>query len=435
VVLYPALTASELLGSILDDLHVEAEGDSLKSRVDALHRFLLEARAAGRNVVLLIDESQDLSAEVLEQVRLISNLETDTEKLIQIVLMGQSELRDVLARHELRQLAQRVTARYHLAPLDLAETNAYVRHRLTVAGGEGKVGFTADALRDVHRLTGGVPRLINLVCDRVLLAGYVRNVRSISAEMVRQAAAEVTDERPGRSFEWHHGLIATALTVGLAVVAFGLAPRLARAPGGDSTAPDRAEAAPAVTVRAPPRSERLETLLRTLPRDDSFRAAVRSVESAWGGSGLEGTTLRTHLSQLRRLGLPAVLEMFHPSRRDTCFLALLGLEDEAATVAIGDDGALEVPVSQVDALWTREAILPWPEAREIPSDPAGRGAWIRDTLRDLGYDAGDRAATVSQFQQDAGLVTDGVAGPRTCLALFALSRTEGPRLTGTGGTR
>ena len=119
VVLYPALTADELLRTILDDLHVKPEGASKKSLVDALHRFLLESRAANRNVVLLIDEAQDLSAEVLEQIRLISNLETDTEKLIQIVLMGQSELRDLLARHELRQLAQRVTARYHLSPLSL----------------------------------------------------------------------------------------------------------------------------------------------------------------------------------------------------------------------------------------------------------------------------------------------------------------------------
>jgi general secretion pathway protein A len=430
VVLYPALTASELLGSILDDLHIESEGDSLKSRVDALHRFLLEARAAGRNVVLLIDESQDLSSEVLEQVRLISNLETDTEKLIQIVLMGQSELRDLLARHELRQLAQRVTARYHLSPLDLAETAEYVRHRITVAGGEGKVGFTSEALREVQRLSGGVPRLVNLICDRALLAGYVKNVRSISAGMVKEAGAEVTDTRPGWGFEWHHGLIATALTVGLAVVAFGLAPRLARAPGEDTTAPDRVEAAPAVPT--PPRSERLETLLRTLPRDDSFRAALRSVESTWGGPGLERTTLRTHLPQLRRLGLPAVLEMFHPSRRDTCFLALLGLDNETATVAMGEDGPTEVPASQVDALWTREAVVPWPEARELPADPAGRAAWTRNTLRGLGYAADDPGAAVARFQQDAGLVPDGVAGPRTRLALFALSTAEGPRLDASG---
>ena len=202
VVLYPALSAAELLHGILDDLHVLAQGDTLKALVDALHRFLLESRAAGRDVVLLIDEAQDLSPEVLEQVRLLSNLETDTEKLIQIVLMGQSELRDLLARHELRQLAQRVTARYHLAPLGLEETAAYVRHRLSVAGGEGKAGFTSDALRRVHGLSGGVPRLVNLVCDRALLAGYVKGTRTITAGMVAEAGAEVEVAQPSPVGRW-----------------------------------------------------------------------------------------------------------------------------------------------------------------------------------------------------------------------------------------
>ena len=435
VVLYPALTASELLGSILDDLHVTSEGDSLKSRVDSLHHFLLEARAAGRNVVLLIDESQDLSAEVLEQVRLISNLETDTEKLIQIVLMGQSELRDVLARHELRQLAQRVTARYHLSPLNPTETEAYVRHRIRVAGGEGKVGFTSDALREVHRLSGGVPRLVNLICDRALLAGFVRSVRSISAPVVQEAAAEVTDERRGWSFEWHHGLIATALTVALAVAAFALAPRLARAPGADPPASELVEAPPPPVPEptpAPRHSERFDALLRGLPREGSFRAALRAVESAWGGSGLARTTLRTHLSQLRRLDRPAVLEMFHPARRDTCFVALLGLEEGTATVGIGDEDPMEVPVSQVDALWTRQAVVAWPEAGELPTDPARRAVWVRERLGALGYDGDDPSAEVERFQQDAGLVADGVAGPRTRLVLHALTTSEGPRLGGDG---
>jgi general secretion pathway protein A len=175
VVLYPALTANELLRSILQDLHVKASDGSLKELVDALHRFLLEARAAGREVILLIDEAQDLSSELLEQIRLISNLETDTDKLIQIVLMGQTELGDLLARHELRQLAQRVTARYHLTPLSRTETTEYVRYRLAVAGGEGKVSFTSGALASVHNLAYGVPRLINLICDRALLAGWARS--------------------------------------------------------------------------------------------------------------------------------------------------------------------------------------------------------------------------------------------------------------------
>jgi general secretion pathway protein A len=350
--------------------------------------------------------------------------------------MGQSELRDVLARHELRQLAQRVTARYHLSPLNLSETEEYIRHRIRVAGGEGKVGFTSGALQEVHRRSGGVPRLINLICDRALLAGYVRSVRSISAEMVRQAGAEVTDERPAKGFQWHHGLIATALTVGLALAAFGLAPRLARAPETDPAASDLA-ATPTLASTpepAPPRSGRLDALLRSLPREGSFRAAVRSVESTWGESGLARTTLRTHLSQLRRLGLPVVLEMFHPSRRDTCFLALLSLDAQTATVGIGDKDPMEVPVAQVDALWTREAVVPWPEARDLPADPAGRAAWIGERLGRLGYGGDDPSAAVEQFQNNAGLVTDGVAGPRTRLVLYALTTGDGPRLSAAGDT-
>src|SRR5262249_45609807 len=178
--------------------HVPTESTSRKELVDALHAYLLDARARGRNVILLIDEAQALAAEVLEQVRLISNLETDTEKLIQIVLLGQSELRELLARRDLRQLAQRVTARYHLDGLSRAETEEYIRHRLSVAGGEGKLRFTLAALNRVHEASGGIPRLINLVCDRALLAGYVAATRTITAEMVRQAAEEVRGEEKRR---------------------------------------------------------------------------------------------------------------------------------------------------------------------------------------------------------------------------------------------
>jgi general secretion pathway protein A len=198
VVLYPALTSAELLRTILDDLHVRPAGGSLKELVDALHGFLLRARHDGRTVVLLIDEAQDLSPEVLEQIRLLSNLETDTEKLIQIVLMGQSELAEMLGRRELRQLAQRVTARYHLTPLSLSEVEAYVRHRLSVAGGSGKLAFTPAAIAVVHRFSRGIPRLVNLVCDRALLAGYVHATRTIDRGLARAAARELRAGLPRR---------------------------------------------------------------------------------------------------------------------------------------------------------------------------------------------------------------------------------------------
>jgi general secretion pathway protein A len=436
-VLYPALTAEELLRTILDDLHVkpEAPPSSKKGLVDALHRFLLEARAASRNVVLLIDEAQDLSAEVLEQVRLISNLETDTEKLIQIVLMGQSELRDMLARHELRQLAQRVTARYHLAPLSVGETGEYVRHRVVVAGGEGKVGFTGEALAAVHRLSAGVPRLVNLICDRALLAGYVRGSRTITAGMVGQAAEEVAGDGPATAFRWRHGLIATGLTLVLAVLAFAVAPRLARAPEAPAVPAAPAVPTPAPPPHPPPRSARLDELLQTLPRSASFAAAQARVGRAWGGGALSRTALRTHLDQLRALDLPAVLEMFHPTRRDTCFVALLRLDERTAVVAAGDAPEVEAPVGQVDALWTRDAVLWWPESAEVREDAARREAWVRQALSALGHGGPDDEAALARFQQSAGLVPDGLLGPRTRMALYALAPGARPRLAPARGLR
>jgi general secretion pathway protein A len=420
VVLYPALTATELLRSILDDLHVTAEGDSLKGLVDALHRFLLESRAAGRSVVLLIDEAQDLSPDVLEQVRLISNLETDTEKLIQIVLMGQSELREILARHGLRQLAQRVTARYHLTPLDVTETEQYIRHRIAVAGGEGKVGFTSEALQGVYEASGGVPRLVNLVCDRSLLAGYVGGARTITAAMVRLAAREVAGQRKGLTLRWHHGVVATGLTLALALFAFTFSPRLAHAPVAPP-APSAALPAPAF----PSRSAELDSLLRTVPRDKSFSTAAARVQATWGERPLARTSLRTHLGQLRAFDLPAVLEMFHPARRDTCFLALVRLGEDRAVVSVGGAPELTVPVSQIEGLWTRDAVLLWPESKQ-PS-------WARDTLASLGYDDPEFKGALTRFQERAELVPDGLLGSRTRMALFALAPGERPRLSAAGG--
>src|SRR5690606_11996300 len=162
----------------------------VKDQIDILNRHLLRAHAQGRRVVLIIDEAQNLSREVLEQVRLLSNLETETQKLLQIILIGQPELRDMLARNDLRQLAQRITGRYHLDPLSREETAAYVKHRLRIAGATREV-FTRGALAELHRASGGVPRLINIIGDRALLGGFTEDRHVQDAAMVRKAAAEV----------------------------------------------------------------------------------------------------------------------------------------------------------------------------------------------------------------------------------------------------
>jgi general secretion pathway protein A len=428
VVLYPALSAAELLRSILDDLHVAAAGSSLKDLVDALHHYLLEARAQGREVVLLIDEAQDLSPEVLEQIRLISNLETDTEKLIQIVLMGQTELGELLARRELRQIAQRVSARYHLGPLDRAETEQYVRHRLRVAEGEGKVAFTAGALGTVHRLSGGVPRLINLICDRSLLAGYVRGTRSIEASLVKQAAREVAGRPDRRVPAWSYAALAVALIALAVAVLLGL-PAPAPAP---TAAKPEAAAAP----QAAPAAEALESLLLALPREASLQASVDAVQALWGAQPLERTGFRTHLDQLRALDLPVVLEMFHPARHDTCHLALLRVEGDLAVVA-GGALPLRVGLAALDRFWTRQALFLWRDSDAVARASAPeREAWAATQLTSLGYGGVETGAAraVARFQRAQGLAADGVVGSRTLVALYSRLGAPRPRLSGGGAS-
>ena len=192
LVLNPKQTPLELLETVCEELHIVAPGKrrSLKTQIDTLNEYLLQSYAQDLRVVLIIDEAQELSRELLEQVRLLTNLETSTQKLLQIVLLGQPELRETLARPALRQLAQRITARFHLTPLQLSETGAYLRHRLTVAGAS-VFPFDDAAVRRLHALSGGVPRLLNVLGERALLAGYVHGRDRIDAGLVNLAAREV----------------------------------------------------------------------------------------------------------------------------------------------------------------------------------------------------------------------------------------------------
>jgi len=172
LIINPRVSVLEFLRSICRELHIDwKQTQTPQDLIDTLNARLLKAHEAGRRVVLIIDEAQGLSAEVLEQVRLLTNLETREQKLLQIILVGQPELRELLARTELRQLAQRITGRYHLTPLSTTETRAYVNHRLTVSGAMAPI-FTAGAARSIQNASGGIPRLINIICDRALLGAY-----------------------------------------------------------------------------------------------------------------------------------------------------------------------------------------------------------------------------------------------------------------------
>jgi general secretion pathway protein A len=257
----PKLTALELLQSVCDEFRIPVTpavtgAPTVKDYLDPLNRFLLETHAVGHRSVLVIDEAQNLSADVLEQLRLLTNLETNERKLLQIILIGQPELRDMVARPEMEQLAQRVTARYHLSPLDEDETARYLAHRLAVAGRKGVMPFDLAALQRIHQLSGGVPRRINLLADRTLLGAYAQGDSVVGAEMVERAAAEVFDRprrpaespsarpAPARGLAWRAGLgrgLVVGSLAGLVIGAVGVATYLlwpgGRAAGGAAPSP------------------------------------------------------------------------------------------------------------------------------------------------------------------------------------------------------
>ncbi|MCF8016209.1 MAG: AAA family ATPase [Chromatiaceae bacterium] len=218
LVLNPAMTAIELMHAICQEFGVATpeHHDSVKVLVDRLNSFLLDAHARGRHPVVVIDEAQNLRPRVLEQVRLLTNLETSKQKLLQIFLIGQPELREILASRELRQLNQRITARFHLSPLSARETAAYVDHRITVAGVQRPL-FSAAALREVHRRSRGVPRLINLICDRSLLGAAVSRRMQVTPAIVRRAAHELLGGEPSRQRSRRQPLWAMAAALVLAL--------------------------------------------------------------------------------------------------------------------------------------------------------------------------------------------------------------------------
>jgi general secretion pathway protein A len=257
LILNPRVTAQELLASLCDELKIPyaRRAASIKALTDALNTYLLESHARGRRTVLMVDEAQNLSADALEQVRLLTNLETTREKLLQIILVGQPELRTLLARDDLRQLSQRITARYHLEPIGRDETAAYIRHRLQVCGAPGQI-FTDSAIDLVHKMSYGVPRLINVLCDRAMLGAFVEGKARVEAPIVRKAAAEVLPEEgldaPAvRSWPWYAAaglLVAAGLTGYMLIEHY---PALAPMPvAGSVRQPDEEIAQPPVV--APP---------------------------------------------------------------------------------------------------------------------------------------------------------------------------------------
>ncbi|MCL4778744.1 MAG: AAA family ATPase [Gammaproteobacteria bacterium] len=466
VVLNSQLSRVEFLGAICEELHVELpeQRNSIKALTDVLNSFLLRNHALGRRTILIVDEAQNLRPEVLEQVRLLTNLETAKQKLLQIILIGQPELREQLARNDMRQLAQRITGRYHLEPLSSDETSAYIDHRLKVAGAIGPI-FTPAAKRMLFRHSGGVPRMINVIADRALLGGYTGDTQQITPQLVREAVREVYGQ-PQAGFDWRRpwwahpgGLLGAGIAGLLIVLASGFAGMQWWRANRAQEQPVAVAVAPApVPVQSPGVAELPATgagsevppvplgallddsagrtgtdiafgeLFRLWNVDlqgDSRRPCVQAEER-----GLHCLYQRGTLEQVRTLGRPVILTL-----RDTASnphqVVLTGIGDRTATLNI-NGAEYRVDSQELARFWFGEYLLLWrPQTEAVNAflpgmrDPGVR--WLRDSLAVIQgspvdppdselYDEG-LASRVRDYQRDRQLPVDGIAGLATQAAI------------------
>jgi general secretion pathway protein A len=496
LVLNPKVTAVELIATVCDELGVAypPETHSIKILTDVLNRHLLEAHARGRYTVLIIDEAQNLSLEALEQVRLLTNLETPTRKLLQIILIGQPELRELLAREEMRQLSQRVTARYHLEPIAQEDIGSYIQHRLQICG-ISHIVFNKRAVDLIRRLSGGIPRLINVLCDRALLGAYVEGKSQVDRDTAKKAAREVLAEEAELPADrrWMvpalvslaGGLLAAAVYflhpvqwLDIRTALFGgredapptgaappaARPSLSRAPG-DIKGPPDVSVIPPGTGESASRSSGLQPessadeLLAAADRA-SYRGAWTSLLALWSivlpeevkpdfckfvySNGMRCSFDTGTWADLRFYDRPVILKLATDTGEQLP-VVLRRLDDALAELVIGDR-SYNVPIEQLDHYWHGDYILLLraPPGGSMYMNAGSSGpdvGWLREQLgraqgvdmsaaNPMYFDASLRQQ-VMDFQRSNGLAVDGVVGKNTIIQLNSRSGSPGiPKLTG-----
>ena len=441
----PKLTVEELLSTICAEFGITCPpgNTSVKVYIDCINAYLLDAHARGRHTVLIIDEAQNLSADVLEQLRLLTNLETNQRKLLQIILLGQPELAAMLERPELRQLAQRIIARYHLGPLGKQEVAAYVQHRLGVSGAQQQL-FPLALMGQLYRLSGGIPRIINVLCDRALLGTYVQNKEKVDRATLKQAAREVF-HNPVAQRNMLRPLLAGFLLAVLAAVLYQTAVKTPSQPITEAQAVATKPAAALPDVLEWPAS---------YPLSRSKVLAYAALFKAWGANyqdgdechqaealGLRCLTARGGLDELRQLNLPAVLLM-QDKQGERFNVTLTGLDERSATFTVGDETGT-VSLDAFAAQWSGNYTLLWrvPPVASKKLHPGDRGTDVEWLGRQLAQLHGKEAATtrdqvfdeamlrqVKQFQLAQGLIPDGAVGPQTMMRLSGAADQTVPKL-------
>jgi len=467
LLLNPLVTPRELLAAISEELEIDVSAsiESTRLLVDGLNRYLLETHARGERVVVIIDEAQNLSPEALEQVRLLTNLETSKHKLLQIVLLGQPELRELLQRRNLRQLAQRITARYHLRPLGQKDTHLYVQHRMRIAGAQ-RDPFRRSAKQALYQRSQGIPRLINIIADRALIAAFAKERTDVTAAMVHMAANEVQlGERQVRRLRWPWLVGAVAALLLCLLIVFQLSDTRFLA-GNTETVAGNGSAQPATGENGSKPVAEVPVFTGSDAQLRRVNSAV-SLDSAWlqghqfevwqgvarlwqdtgKGNAIQaacnGDRSRGYAclrdqgswSKIERLGLPVVLVLQDQSRS---FLLLLGEDKERLLVGV-PGRSITVSKDSVESLWLGSYLAVWPQASEWPLvvERGDRGPAMETVMEmamrvDVPYH-GDQVFDetfelwVRGFQERNGLEADGIIGRKTLLYLMKSSINE-PKL-------
>lgn len=462
LVFNPRLSAQELLRTINREFGISTDG-SIDELTHALNHFLLEENRAGRTVVLVIDEAQNLDPSVLEQIRMISNLETNTDKLIQIVLAGQPELAEMLQKKELRQLSQRITVRFTLLPLDFDDMRLYIDHRLEIAGGWRAVTFTPSALRKIYRHTQGLPRLLNLLCDRILLIAFTEETREISSGTVDQAIRE-TREKGADTFPVRRRLLLALLGAVFIVAGFLI---------GLKVNPGKSPAKPVPAAREMVRAHDLGSAITAEPTQKTqFESAATAFNMLAYHlnlpplTRLPGKSVYPELareSEQRKIDLlnfsgsmkwllaadtPCILELKIPSLTGFRYLTLTGLSNGRLLVKPAPAGVESVTAEEISPYWTGRAYIPWRNRYKIPhrvnrSTDAETVRSLQTMLKQAGSFTGDpdgkagkaTKESIRVFQSKRELKSDGRTDPLTLLLLYKATGQSGmPALAKHGRT-
>jgi general secretion pathway protein A len=480
----PKLTVAELLQTICEEFHIAGPQPSdsaptVKNYIDTLNAFLLKSHAQGQSCVLIVDEAQNLHPDVLEQLRLLTNLETNERKLLQIVLIGQPELRIMLQQPGLAQLAQRVIARFHLDALSEHETTQYISHRLAIAGQHGALPFDENSLRQIHRLTHGVPRRINLLCGRALLGAWAHGATRVNRSIVNKAAQEVFGAEPEiavkhRAVTKGFELVGLALVLAIALLGavwfitpFEPAAALQPAPVASAASPAPAPVllpAPApvsvtVTVSIPvkatptiPPLESFEDLLPLLPREP--QAAWNTLATHWKLPDTSATpcaaatigpwecyqTKQLTVPQLRQLARPGVLRL-RQSDGATAYAVVMSLTNESATLRV--NGSLRtVRLAALLRAWDGNYATYWraPAGYKPPEQGGSASPFFESLARQLAQIDGSALtqplpqslnavlrSQVLDFQRSYGLTPDGLPGPLTLMQIESVRAAAAPR--------